>query len=169
MEKVYSESQQTLIRLAEEHVSAEFLKDVDGTMATMGSNPHLFAVPAMQVAEGSEEVRSFYSNFLPGKFFPPDTDLILVSRTVGNTQLIDENIIKFTHTIEVGWMLPGLAPTGKRVEIPMIVIFKFADGKLAHEHLYWDQASVLVQLGLLDPEGLPVQGLEAAKQMAQFL
>ena len=62
-------------------------------------------------------------------------------------------------------MLPGVAPTGKRVEIPLVVIVHFRDGKLAHEHIYWDQASVLVQLGLLPPAGLPVAGVETARKV----
>jgi carboxymethylenebutenolidase len=62
------------------------------------------------------------------------------------------------------WMLPGLAPTGKRVEVPLVVIVRFREGKLAHEHIYWDQASVLVQLGLLDAAGLPVAGIESARK-----
>jgi carboxymethylenebutenolidase len=74
-------------------------------------------------------------------------------------------IFRFTHTIEMDWMLPGIAPTGKRVEVPLVVIVHFKDGKLAHEHIYWDQASVLVQLGLLDPKTLPVAGAESAAKV----
>jgi carboxymethylenebutenolidase len=62
------------------------------------------------------------------------------------------------------WMLPGIAPTGKRVEVPVVTIVQFRDGKLAHEHIYWDQASVLVQLGLLDLGTLPVVGVESARK-----
>jgi carboxymethylenebutenolidase len=63
------------------------------------------------------------------------------------------------------WMLPGIAPTGKRVQVPLVVIVYFRDGKLAHEHIYWDQASVLVQLGLIDPSTLPVAGVESARKV----
>ena len=63
------------------------------------------------------------------------------------------------------WMLPGLAPTGKRIEVPLIAIVRFREGKLAHEHIYWDQASVLVQLGLLDAGALPVAGVESARKV----
>ena len=83
---------------------------------------------------------------------PPDTALIPVSRTVGENQLVDEMIFSFTHTEEMPWMLPGVPPTKRPVKIPLVVIVKFRDGKLAHEHIYWDQASVLKQIGLLtDP------------------
>jgi len=112
---------------------------------------------------GLEQRREFYSNrFIPQ--MPPDTEMIPLSRTVGNDQLVDEMIFKFTHTIRMDWMLPGLAPTGKRVEVPLVAIVRFRDGKLAHEHIYWDQASVLVQLGLLDPSKLPVTGVESAQK-----
>jgi carboxymethylenebutenolidase len=87
-----------------------------------------------------------------------------ISRTIGADQVVDEMVFRFTHTIRMDWMLPGLAPTGKRVEIPLVAIVRFRDGKLAHEHIYWDQASVLVQLGLLDEANLPVAGRETARK-----
>src|SRR5207248_4188561 len=79
--------------------------------------------------------------------------------------LVDEMVFKFTHTIPMDWMLPGVAPTGKHVEVPLVAIVRFRDGKLAHEHIYWDQASVLVQIGLLDPAKLPVAGVESARKV----
>ena len=88
-----------------------------------------------------------------------------MSRTIGTDQLVDEMIFKFTHTVRMDWMLPGVAPTGKRVEIPLVAIVRFRDNKLAHEHIYWDQASLLVQLGLLDPNTLPVAGIETARKV----
>ena len=96
---------------------------------------------------------------------PPDTALTPISRTVGTDQLVDEMIFSFTHTMEMPWMLPGVKPTGKRVEIPLVVIVKFRDGKLAHEHIYWDQASVLKQIGLITDPTLPVFGAETAARV----
>jgi len=94
----------------------------------------------------------------------PDTELIPISRTIGTDQLVDEMLAKFTHTIQMDWILPGIAPTGKRVAVAVVAIVKFRDDKLAHEHIYWDQASVLVQVGLLDPGTLPVVGVESARK-----
>ena len=88
-----------------------------------------------------------------------------VSRTVGDDQVVDELVISFTHTAPVDWMLPGLAPTGRRVEAAFAVVVGFKDGKISHEHIYWDQAGVLVQVGLLDPAGLPVSGRESARKV----
>jgi carboxymethylenebutenolidase len=95
---------------------------------------------------------------------PPDMELTPISRTIGTDQLVDEMVAKFTHTIQMDWMLPGFAPTGKRVEVPVVAIIRFRDGKLAYEHIYWDQASVLVQLGLLNPGTLPVVGIDSARK-----
>ena len=104
---------------------------------------------------GQAELREFYAtHFIPK--MPPDMEMLPVSRTVGIDQLVDEMVIKFTHNIEMDWMLPGIPPTDRRVEVPLVVIVRFRDGKLAHEHIYWDQASVLVQLGSLGSEKLPV-------------
>jgi carboxymethylenebutenolidase len=71
-------------------------------------------------------------------------------------------LFSFTHTSEIDWMLPGILPTGRKVKIPLVAIVQFSGDKLAHEHIYWDQASVLVQIGLLDQKGLPVTGAETA-------
>jgi len=88
-----------------------------------------------------------------------------ISRTVGSTQVVDEFIMSFTHDEEIDWLIPGIKPTGKYVEIPMLGITKFRGPKLCHEHIYWDQASLLVQIGVLDPTGLPVAGIETAKKL----
>ena len=88
-----------------------------------------------------------------------------MSRTIGTDQLVDEMIFKFTHTVRMDWMLPGVAPTGKHVKVPLVVIVHFRDGKLAHEHIYWDQASVLAQLGLIETAKLPVAGVETAEKV----
>jgi len=149
----------------EAHCRYEFeTRDVDATMATMVANPYVNHIPTMTGGVGQAELKRFYKNHFIGEN-PPDTALRPVSRTVGADQLVDEMIFSFTHTREVDWMLPGVAPTGKRVEVPLVAIVKFVDGKVAHEHIYWDQASVLVQIGLLDPRGLPVAGAETARKV----
>ena len=109
------------------------------------------------------ELTEFYAtHFIPK--MPPDLEIIPVSRTIGSDQLVEELVLKFTHSIEMDWMLPGIPPTNRRVEAALVVVVRFRDGKVAHEHIYWDQASVLVQIGLLDPKGLPVAGVESARK-----
>src|SRR5438093_13331057 len=121
-------------------------------------------IPVLTVGTGQQELRDVYSKrFIPQ--MPPHTEMTPVSRTVDEDQIVDEMIFKFTHTIPMDWMLPGVAPTGKRVEIPLVAIVRFRNGKLAHEHIYWDQASVLAQIGLLDPAKLPVAGVECAQKV----
>ena len=153
-----------LSQLWEEHTSHEFVtRDTESTLATMVEDAYVNHIPVLTGGVGRDELRQFYSKrFIPQ--MPPDTEMIPISRTVGNNQLVDEMVFKFTHTIRMDWMLPGLAPTGKRVEVPLVAIVQFRDGKLAHEHIYWDQASVLVQLGLLSPSNLPVSGVESARK-----
>lgn len=150
--------------LWEAHCRHEFeTRDVDATMATMVPEPYVNHIPTMTGGVGHDELKRFYKyHFIGGN--PPDTTLTPISRTVGKDQLVDEMIFSFTHTSEIDWMLPGIAPTGKRVEIPLVAIVHFRDGKVAHEHIYWDQASVLVQIGLIDPKGLPVAGGETARK-----
>lgn len=154
-----------LSRLWEEHTNHEFVtRDTDSTLDTMVDDAYVNHVPVMTGASGKSALREFYSrDFIPS--MPPDTRLIPVSRTVGANQLVDEMIFSFTHTQEMPWMLPGIAPTNRHVEIPLVAIVRFRDGKLAHEHIYWDQASVLKQIGLLTDASLPVCGAETARKV----
>ena len=151
--------------LWDKHCEYEFAtRDVDATMATMVSEPYVNHIPTMTGGVGHAHLKRFYEHhFIPKT--PKDTMLIPVSRTVGEGILVDEMVFCFTHDIEVDWMLPGIKPTGKRVEIPLVAIVKFRGDKLHNEHIYWDQASVLVQIGLLDPVSLPIAGVETAKKL----
>ena len=157
-------AQETLQQLWEEHVRHEFAThNTEETLATMVDDAYVNHIPVLTGGVGKDELREFYSkHFIPQ--MPPDTEMTAISRTIGNDQLVDEMVFKFTHTICMDWMLPGIAPTGKRVEVPLVAIVRFREGKLAHEHIYWDQASVLVQLGLLDASSLPVAGVESARK-----
>ena len=158
-------AQQYLSDLWDEHVRDEFVtRDTAATLDTMVPDAYVNHIPVLTGGVGHEQLCEFYSrHFIPR--MPPDTAIIPVSRTIGVDRLVDEMIFQFTHTIEMDWMLPGIAPTGKRVEVPLVVVVHFREGKLAHEHIYWDQASVLVQLGLLDPEILPVAGAQSAAKV----
>jgi carboxymethylenebutenolidase len=158
-----------LSRLWEEHTRHEFAtRDTEATLATMVDDAYVNHIPVLTGGYGKAELREFYSQrFIPG--MPPDTTLTPISRTVGENQLVDEMIFSFTHTQEMPWMLPGVAPTNRRVEVPLVAIVRFRDGKLAHEHIYWDQASVLKQLGLLTDDTLPVRGVETAHKVIDTL
>jgi len=159
-------SQVNLSQLWEEHTAHEFsTRDTERTLETMVEDAYVNHVPVMTGGRGKAELRAFYStDFIPR--MPPDTKLTPVSRTIGQDQLVDEIIFSFTHTEEMPWMLPGIAPTNKHVEIPLVAIVKFRDGKLAHEHIYWDQASVLKQIGLITDPKLPVFGSEIARKVS---
>ena len=154
-----------LRELWEEHTKYEFAtRDTEATLATMVPDAYVNHIPVLTGGSGHDELRRFYSqDFIPS--MPPDTTMTPVSRTVGEDQLVDEMIFSFTHTQEMPWMLPGVAPTNKRVEVALVAIVRFRDGKLAHEHIYWDQASVLKQIGLLSDASLPVCGSEAAEKV----
>jgi len=156
-----------LLRLWEEHTAHEFVThDTEATLATMVEDAYVNHIPVMTGGHGKAALRTFYSrDFIPT--MPPDTTLSPISRTVGEDQLVDEMIFSFTHTREIPWMLPGIAPTNRKVEIPLVAIVKFRDGKLAHEHIYWDQASVLKQIGILTDPKLPVFGVETARKVTK--
>ncbi|MGA9317799.1 MAG: ester cyclase [Nitrososphaeraceae archaeon] len=150
------------------HVKLEFEdKDVESTMKTMVKEPYVHHIPIMTGGVGYDGVYNFYKNDFVGKM-PEDTKIIRVSRTVGRNQVVDELILSFTHDIEIKSIIPGIEPTGRYVELPHVVVMKFKGNKIEHEHIYWDQASLLTQLGLLDPKTLPVKGIEQLQQLKEL-
>lgn len=154
-----------LVALWEEHIRHEFdTRDVPATMATMVAEPYVNHIPTLTGGVGQSQLAHFYRYHFVHQN-PEDMKITSISRTVGSTQVVDEFIMSFTHDTEIDWLLPGVKPTGKYVEIPMLGVIQFRGSKLCHEHIYWDQASVLVQIGLLNPEGLPVAGVETAKKL----
>jgi len=154
-----------LSALWEAHCYHEFAtRDVPATMATMVAEPYVNHVPTMTGGVGATELSRFYTHHFVNAN-PADTRLIPISRTIGADRVVDEMIFCFTHDREIDWMLPGVKPTGKYVEVPLVAIINFRGDKLYHEHIYWDQASVLVQIGLLDAKLVPAAGIETAKKV----
>ena len=153
-------------RVWEAHTAAEFVSaDVDATMATMTDDPVVLHVPTSIGARGRTAVRRFYADYFIGHQ-AQDMHLELVSRTATVDRLVDEMMISFTHDVEIPWVLPGVAPTGRRVVVPLVAVVGMRDGLIDSEHIYWDQASVLAQVGLLDPTDLPVTGATQVDAMA---
>ena len=154
-----------LSALFDGHVAKEFAdRDVEATMETMIPEPYVHCVPVMTGGVGGQQVRRFYSEHFINQI-PKDAKVTPVSRTIGIYQVVVELVLSFTHETQWDYLLPGIPPTGKRVDLPHVVVMKFESGKVAHERLYWDQASLLVQVGLLDPTNLPVAGAEQAGQL----
>jgi carboxymethylenebutenolidase len=157
----------TMLAVWDEHQQAEFVRrDVAATLATMSPDPHIMNLPVLVGGRGALAVARFYREiFIPG--IPADIAVVDHSCTVGDDRIVAERTMTFTHDVEMPWILPGVRPTGRRVAAPHVVIVHFAGDKVASEHIYWDQASVLVQVGLLDPAELPVTGGAAALWLAE--
>ena len=164
-ESQLSPEQQAMEKLWEEHMASEFQsKNAEAAINTMVDRPSVNHVPVMTGGVGRKQLTHFYDRyFIPQ--MPPDTQITPVSRTIGQDRLVDEFVIKFTHSLQMDWLLPGVPPTNKPVEVAIVTVIQFQDGKMASERIYFDQASILVQLGLLDPEKLPVAGVEAARKV----
>src|SRR5262249_10257268 len=137
---------------------------VAATMATMVAEPYLTHVPTLAGGTGATQVARFYREHFVGHW-PDDVQVKQLSRTTGQNRVIDELIVSFTHDREMRTYLPGIAPTGRKVVLPHVVVMGFDDGRVAYEHIYWDQATLLVQVGLLDPRLLPVAGAEQAQRL----
>jgi carboxymethylenebutenolidase len=163
--KKLTPEQRAMVDLWEKHLNAEFqAKDAGASCDTMVAHPYVNHVPVLTGGVGRPQLEHFYGGyFIPG--MPPDVEIVPISRTVGYDRIVDEFVFRFTHTVAMDWLLPGVPPTGRRVDLVKVVIVSFEGGKMVHEHIHWDQASALVQLGLLDPAKLPVAGAEAARKM----
>jgi carboxymethylenebutenolidase len=153
-----------LSELWDNHAEQEFkYRDPAATVATMTPDAYVNHVPTLTGGYGAKELLRFYKYHFISRL-PADTRVVSVSRTIGPDRVVDEAIFCFTHDCEIDFMIPGVAPTGKYVEVPLIVVIEFRGDKLYNEHIYWDQASILTQLGVLDAKGLPIAGIEAANK-----
>src|SRR5262249_11522605 len=147
--------QQRLLDVWQKHVYAEFgSRRVEDALATMTDDAYVNHVPLLTGGVGKRAVGDFYSRYLVGQM-PPDVQSTLISRTIGQDRIVEESVFRFTHSMRMDWFLPGLEPTGRLIEVAVVGVVQFRGDKIAHEHLYWDQASVLVQVGLLDEARLP--------------
>ena len=155
-----------LSALWDNHCDLEFsARDADATMTTMVPEPYVNHIPTLTGGYGFRDLHRFYKfHFIPS--LPEDTRVVPVSRTIGPDRVVDEILFSFTHTKEIDFLLPGIKPTGKSVEIPMVAIIEFRGDKLYNEHIYWDQASVLRQIGAFEAPGLPISGIEQAKKLS---
>ncbi|HTE35899.1 MAG TPA: nuclear transport factor 2 family protein [Reyranella sp.] len=140
---------QTLSAVWQEHMQAEFVhKDADEALTTMIDEPHVLCVGSGTGGRGRAEVREFFArHFLPN--IPPDFELRPLSQVFGGGYVVEEFVVRFTHSLTMDWMLPGVPATDRKVEVAVVAVIRFEDGKIAHEHLYWDQATVLSQIGML--------------------
>jgi carboxymethylenebutenolidase len=153
-----------LSELWERHTACEFSEhNADATMRTMVAEPYVNHIPTMTGGYGHDALRAFYAtHFIP--CLPDDTKITPLTRTIGPDRLVDEFIVSFTHDREVDFMIPGIPPTGRYVEIPHVAVVQFRGDKIAHEHIHWDQASLLKQLGVVPSEALPIAGMEGARK-----
>ncbi|AFY84159.1 ester cyclase [Oscillatoria acuminata] len=143
-----------LVEIWEAHQAAEFFNhDVKAALETMTEDAYVNLVPLSTIASGKAEIENFYANYFIGKL-PPDTQGELISRTVGKSQIVDEQTFSFTHSQDI-FLLPNIPITHKKVEMVIVIVVGFRDGKIAYERLYWDRASLLEQVGWLAPSYIP--------------
>jgi len=138
-----------LEQLWAQHLKGEFeSKEVEATLATMVEDAYVNHMPVNTGGRGKDALRAFYrDDFIPS--WPEDLRMTPVNRVVGEGQLVDEMHLTFTHRKPMPWLLPNVAPTGKKIAMDVVVVVQFRGDKLACERIYWDHAAVLRQAGLL--------------------
>jgi carboxymethylenebutenolidase len=155
-------------RMAEvwqQHVYSEFvLKDAKAALTTMTDDPHVLMVPIAVGGKGSDGVYDYYSKYFLTQL-PADLMPIPISQVIGTDTLVEEAVYTFTHDQVMDWMIPGVRRTGKRVEVAVVGVIKFVNDRIASEHLYWDHATVLAQLGIIDPDKASVKPAESARTL----
>lgn len=151
--------------LWEKHLESEFAhKDPDAALRTMTDNPRVTVVPTMVGGKGVPELHNFYARHFLNQL-PPDMEVTSVSRTVGQGRVVDELVLKFTHSVQMDWVLPGVPPTGRRIEFAMVVVVYTEGDRISAENIYWDMGSIMRQAGLLNDPKLPILGAEHARNM----
>jgi carboxymethylenebutenolidase len=151
--------------LWDKHLESEFAhKSPEEALETMTENPRVTIVPSMIGGKGTEELRNFYARHFLNQI-PPDMEVTSVSRTIGQGRVVDELVLKFTHTVQMDWVLPGIPPTGRRIEFAMAVVVYTEGDRISAENLYWDSATILKQAGLITDPKLPILGAEHARNM----
>src|SRR5881296_1902015 len=123
-------SPQQLEHLWAEHLKGEFeSKDVEATLATMVEDAYVNHMPVNTGGRGKAQLRAFYrDDFIPS--WPADLQMTLTNRVLGQSQLVEELHLRFTHSKRMNWFLPNVPPTHKVVDIDLVVVVQFRGDKL---------------------------------------
>ncbi len=143
-------SAQDNVKLWEQHIVGEFVeKDVDLSLSTMVEDASVMHMPTRSGGKGKAELKPYYRDmFIPS--IPPEWEHTVTNRIVTDNYLVEEATVRLVHTKQMDWFLPGVPPTGKPIEVELVILIRFRDGKMAAERIYWDQAAVLRQIGRLE-------------------
>jgi carboxymethylenebutenolidase len=142
-------SAQDNIKLWEQHITGEFAtKDVDLSLSTMVEDASVMHMPTRSGGKGKAELRPYYRDmFIPS--IPSEWEHTITNRVLTEDTIVEEAKVRLVHSKQMDWFLPGIPPTGKTIEMELVIVIQFRDGKMAAERIYWDQAAVLRQIGKL--------------------
>lgn len=141
-------NQQEMEQVWAEHICHEFVtKDVEATLAAMVDDAFVNHVPVNTGGRGKTQLRAFYRDVFIGSW-PDDLQMTTFNRVFGQDQLVEEDHLRFTHKRGMDWLLPGTPATNRVIDVDFVIVVQFRDGRLACERIYWDQATVLRQVGL---------------------
>ena len=142
-------STQDHVKLWEQHLIGEFVnQDVELSLSTMVEDASVMHMPTRSGGKGKTELRSYYRDmFIPS--IPSPWEHIVTNRVITEDTIVEEAKVRLVHSKQMDWFLPGIPPTNKTIEMELVIIIEFRDGKMAAERIYWDQAAVLRQVGKL--------------------
>jgi len=142
-------SAQDNVKLWEQHITGEFVtKDENLSLSTMVEDASVMHMPTRSGGKGKAELRPYYRDmFIPS--IPSEWEHTVTNRVMTEDTIVEEAKVRLVHSKQMDWFLPGIPPTGKTIEMELVIVIQFRDGKMAAERIYWDQAAVLRQIGKL--------------------
>ena len=140
--------------------------EVDAALAGCAASVTLVHLPVGTGGGDAAGVRRFLADDVVGHL-PPDLAAVRLSRTVDRFRVVDEERVGFTHDRPLPWLLPGVAPTGRRADVAVVSICTVQQYKVRSLRVRWDLASLLAGLGLpadaVAPAAAPVAGVEGPR------
>lgn len=142
-------SAQANLKLWNDHITGEFgTKDVELALSTMVDDASVMHMPTRSGGKGKAELRPYYRDmFIPS--IPEQWEHTVTNRVMTENTIVEEATVRLVHSKQMEWFLPGVPPTGKTIDVELVIVIKFREGKMATERIYWDQAAVLRQIGKL--------------------
>lgn len=130
---------------ADRHIAAFNAKDADGFVGN--ESPDIeFVIPGGITLRGRDQVRAYIQIFWSAF---PDAHVQPLVQVVTDEAVVTEATFAGTHSGALQTPNGEIPATGRRVTVRQVAVQRIAQGRVASEHLYFDQMELMGQLGLV--------------------